>query len=188
MTENKSSVQKTQDINSPPYIKEIINKTYLKDRGSHREYVITTAVYIEDLLTKILKKGMVTPLNEANDELFGAQSALYNFGSKNHLAFRLGLISRDMHWVIDKIRSVRDRFAHSHEDMSLEDNEFKGGVVKDIYERISTQFKISTDIKKNSSGAVIYEDIVSGILLVLWSRYDGMNVLNESAQKEGLFK
>lgn len=79
---------------------------------SDRACVILSAAMIEEELESIIKKKLV-PCDKTTDNLFdNATSALSTFSSKIDMAYRLGVISKNLCRDIHVIRKIRNQFAH----------------------------------------------------------------------------
>ena len=168
------------DINNqtPEYIKEIARKTLLVEIESPRACIMIVAAYMEDLITRILKKSLVIPL-DVNDELFCEYGPVYNFGAKLNLAYRMGLISQDLLWALNKIRKLRDKCAHTHSEISFNDDTIKD-LVFEIHGRLTKIHKGDTSLEK-------FQSIAQGILITLWDKFTSIESTAFKAIKEPLF-
>lgn len=73
-----------------------------------------------DLALEHLLKAVMAPSQDPDDGLFTPDRSLGSFGSKISLASRLGLIESPVERALQAIRSVRNDFAHSAGDPSLQ--------------------------------------------------------------------
>lgn len=88
---------------------------------SDRGCVVLAIAWIEDDLTRVLKRFLLpsTKTHDASDELFGAQGYLGTFSAKIDLAYRLGLIQRQIHQSLHLCRRIRNDFAHLSDGLSF---------------------------------------------------------------------
>lgn len=95
--------------------KEITNQ-------SDRAIAIVCASIIDLQLKDILKEFMIKR-KEIDKDLFEGNSALSNFSSKIKMCYYLGLISLDEYKNLDRIRKIRNMFAHQLINISFENNQ-----------------------------------------------------------------
>lgn len=74
-----------------------------------------------DLALEHLLLAVMAPSSDPDDKLFTPDRSLGSFGAKISLAARLGLIKPNIEKALHAIRSVRNDFAHSAGDPSLEE-------------------------------------------------------------------
>lgn len=164
---------------TPEYLHEIVEKTLLKKVESPRAYIIIIVAYMEELVTKIVKAHLAVP-GGSDDNLFGSQAPLYNFGAKLRLAHRMGLISNEMYWLLDRLRKMRDKCAHSHTEISFSEPSMKDQIVE-MYNRLSDSYKANSAADK-------FQQTVSLVLLALWAEYAEYKPSNLRAPKETFFR
>ncbi len=73
-----------------------------------------------DLACERLLKGIMHSNPKGEDNLFDPDRALGTFSAKIALAYRLSLIDKDTEHALQMIRKVRNHFAHSFEDATLQ--------------------------------------------------------------------
>ncbi|EJS59061.1 hypothetical protein ICE_01616 [Bacillus cereus BAG1X1-2] len=95
--------------------KEIANQ-------SDRAIAIVCASIIDLQLKDILKEFMIKR-KEIDKDLFEGNSPLSNFSSKIKMCYYLGLISSDEYKNLDRIRKIRNMFAHQLINISFENNQ-----------------------------------------------------------------
>ena len=94
---------------------------------SDRAIVVLTAAKLDYLLLCVLQKHLV-PNTSKDDEFFEKQGPGSTFSSKIMLAYRLGLIDKDMTRSLNLVRKVRNDFAHEASGCSLEKGSHKDRV------------------------------------------------------------
>lgn len=85
---------------------------------SERSIVILGAARLDASLEALLK-AVLQPSPGGNDELFAPERPLGSLSAKIALAYRLGVIDRDLEHVLQMIRRIRNDFAHSFGEESL---------------------------------------------------------------------
>lgn len=181
MAENQASTKVPSAPKPPEYIEEIIQKTSLKRTESPQAYIIIVISYMDDLLTKMLKKNLVVPNDDRSDSLFDDSRPLYHFGPKIDLSYRMGMISPELLWTLHKLRKLRDRCAHSQVKMSFSD-----GHIRDVIDEMHARF--NDDNHKGDTIEDKFQDIVSSVLIILWSQYKNLKSDKSAKHKEGLFR
>jgi DNA-binding MltR family transcriptional regulator len=107
-------------------------------KESERGSAIVCAALLDESLREIIKAKLVA-LSKKKDELFdGGNSPLESASAKIDLAYRIGLISRDEKSSFHLIRKIRNKFAHSSEEIH-----FDSSIVKDL---ISELFKLNKEM------------------------------------------
>lgn len=79
---------------------------------SDRAIVLISAIYLENALTEVLKKYLMSNNLDKKDNLFDGNRPIYFFGPKIDLAQRAGLISVKLWSDLNYIRKMRDDVAH----------------------------------------------------------------------------
>lgn len=159
----------------PDFIFEILDKQTLAKSETPRANVIIAASYVEDLLTKLLKKFLVKPPN-VQDDLFGSSKPLYNFGAKIELAYRLGLISSDFAWVLHRVRKLRDDCAHSHEA-----KDFNTGKMRDLIDIAYS--KVKPEDKSSPATEDKLREVFTELTISLWAKINAIHELPSSARE-----
>jgi hypothetical protein len=98
-------------------------------RESDRSAVILGAARLDVGLERLLKKVMAHHPG-GQDDLFGPDRPLGSFSAKILLAYRLGLINRNVESLLQMIRKTRNEFAHSLETASLSDGPARSRAVE----------------------------------------------------------
>lgn len=140
MTTLKEALANGHHSQLPQYLQDALQKLGQFSKYDTRSYVIAASAFIDDLLRVALAANMISPTTK-EDQLFSARGALYNLGPKIELAKRLSIISEELAWALDQIRKLRDKCAHSHEDISIE--------TSDINDRVNEISKRIVLLEKN---------------------------------------
>jgi hypothetical protein len=106
--------------------------------ASDRAVAIVAGSFLEELLTEILNNFLVEVENQQDSmSIFSGNDILSSFSSKIKMSFRLGLISKDEHRVLNVIRQIRNNFAHELHDVS-----FSTQSISDRCKSIETPLKL----------------------------------------------
>lgn len=89
---------------------------------SDRALVITIASILDVQLEKVLKTFFIND-SKIDEKLFGSNSPLSTFSSKNSMCYYLGIISKYEYNTIEIIRKIRNKFAHEIETKNMSDNQ-----------------------------------------------------------------
>jgi hypothetical protein len=89
------------------------------DTESDRGCALFAAAYLDRALSDALYVSMVDA-KKIDSELFGNQAPLATFSNRIRLAFYLGKISAETRADLERIRSIRNDFAHHPEILSFE--------------------------------------------------------------------
>lgn len=100
-----------------------------------RSCVIVAAAYVDDTLTLLLESFLTEGSKTENSDIFENNGTLSTFSSKIKLSYRLGLISQYEYRQIEKVRKIRNLFAHQVLINSLDDNKVRGMVFEMTPER-----------------------------------------------------
>lgn len=87
------------------------------DGHSDRELVVIGVAVLEDALRELLQNALVIDAEAANRCLF--TRSLRSLDSRAELARALGLIPEGIKTDLDKVKKIRNEFAHSYWDLSL---------------------------------------------------------------------
>lgn len=117
------------------------------DRGAG----LLAAALIETILSDLLRKRLVASPDQ-NDKLFsGSNSPLGTFSAKIEMAYRLGVISKDLRDLIDGLRKIRNKFAHEvfadfdiRSIQDLTENLFR--IIPAHYERFTKDWETQIEI------------------------------------------
>ncbi|MFZ4215244.1 MltR family transcriptional regulator, partial [Pantoea endophytica] len=127
-----------------------------------RGLVLSLAAFSEDSLGKILARFMLN--NKASKELInGFNATLGTFSSRIKSCFSLGLIDEKQYKDLEILRKVRNRFSHSWESISLDDDVISAQIENLNFSRIDFNYpKNNYDrIKKSISSLLIELKIVT---------------------------
>lgn len=92
------------------------------DRGA-----VILASSLFDIALKAKIKAFLVSIENVNDDIFDdANSPLGTFSSKINMAYRLGIISKELKSDLNTIREIRNSFAHNIDECSFEDKEVIG--------------------------------------------------------------
>ena len=80
---------------------------------THSGLVIAVAAILDSQLERCLKQAMQPLSKKMYAELFDPMRALGSFASKITMAYALGIIARDVYVQLEKVRKLRNAFAHS---------------------------------------------------------------------------
>ncbi len=144
-------------------------------------YVILAVAYIEQALRTLLAKFFID--SSTSDGLLDFKGAIGSFKAKTDLAYSLGLIPKLLFQNLCVIGEVRNKFAHSHVDVSFDSEEMiqlldgkgkPGLVIPQQYNFWDTDktYRHWFNHKKSvftSKGRKKFEAGVSFSLNVLWS-------------------
>jgi DNA-binding MltR family transcriptional regulator len=177
VAESKASIKPVSE--PPEFLNEIVQKTLLKRTESTQAYIIIIVSYTEELLTKVLKNSLIN-LNEDKDNLMDPNGPIFHLGPKVDLAYRLRVVSIEMSWTLHKLRKLRDKCAHSHTQVKLSDQSIKDSIDEMRRRLNDTHTDVTTEDK--------LQDIVTGVLIILWNYLNKMKSENSSYPKEPMFR
>lgn len=82
-----------------------------------RPIIIVGASRIDDLLYRILSKHLLPKSSKKSqlDELLEGDSPIGTFSSRIKVVYRLGIIDKELFKILERIRAVRNKSAHSIE-------------------------------------------------------------------------
>ena len=113
-------------------------------REGERSAVVVGAARLDVALERFLKRVMHHHPG-GSDNLFDPDRPLGTFSAKIALAYRLGLLDRDLEHAIQLVRKIRNEFAHSVTSASLSESSHSSRVrelrnyakgATDLYERM----------------------------------------------------
>jgi DNA-binding MltR family transcriptional regulator len=130
------------DSTSDP--KNIAAILFIMVRESERGCALAGASFLEEELASLLK-GYFVNNKKYVDEIFSPSGPLDSFSSRINMSYCLGLISNVARKDLNLIRKIRNRFAHSAENVSFEDTDIKAHCDKlyhDVYkEKLTPRWK-----------------------------------------------
>lgn len=87
---------------------------------SHAAYVMVATAMLDHELERSIKKKL-RPLNaKMSKRLFRGYGPLSTFSSRVDMAFALGITTPEIHRELNKIRAIRNLFAHSTDLLRLD--------------------------------------------------------------------
>jgi len=86
---------------------------------THSGIVIATAAILDVQLERALKRGMQPLSKGLYERLFDSFRPLSTFSSKIIMAYALGIVSVEIFEELEKIRRIRNAFAHSSEILNF---------------------------------------------------------------------
>jgi DNA-binding MltR family transcriptional regulator len=145
-------------------------------KHSERGAALSAVAAIDRVLKDLLLAGLVDD-RWSEKMLFGATSPLGSVGAKAHLAFLLGLISKELRNDLLTLTNIRNRFAHFEEAETFEDeviaeelDKLRSFKVENTIDQLST---LTTDpdllrqYKEQLTGGFAFEYNVNAIMRVL---------------------
>lgn len=95
---------------------ELLTKEF--EESSDRSVAIVSAAFLDEVLKRLLINFFLD--NDDHDKrIFTGNGFLSTFSAKINLSYRLGLISKHEYELINKIRDIRNTFAHQLSDISF---------------------------------------------------------------------
>lgn len=91
---------------------------------SDRGCALYSAAYLDDALADMLMAGMVQTAT-LKDDLFGRRAALAAFSSRIKAAYYLGKITVDQMKDLDRVRDIRNDFAHRATSLDFNDQSIR---------------------------------------------------------------
>jgi len=101
------------DIDIPTQIRNLFEGIRHQERMTHSSVVIAIAAILDNQLEHALKHAMRSLSNNMYERLFDPFRPLGDFAGKIVMAYALGIISTDDFDELEKVRNIRNRFAHS---------------------------------------------------------------------------
>lgn len=105
---------------------------------SHRGAIVLAASWLDDQLTQLLKGFLCPPADNARDELLRVSGALGSFSVKIELAYRLGLLRKDVYRSLHIVRRLRNDFAHLTAKLDLDS--------PSVRDRVTTLFQLNEPV------------------------------------------
>lgn len=101
--------------------------------GTERGLVLVWASMLDEMLCRLLEHFLVADKVTTEVLRGGPSNPLTSFSSRTKVAFSLGLIAKDEMQAIEKVRAIRNEFAHKL-GVSLEEQSFRSKC-EDLYRR-----------------------------------------------------
>jgi DNA-binding MltR family transcriptional regulator len=111
------------DLDIATVIKNLFESIRHQARRTHSGIVLTTVAVLDNQLELALKKTMRPLSKKLYEQLFGPFRPLSTFSSKIVMARALGIITTDIYTELEKIRRIRNEFAHSSKLLNFESDE-----------------------------------------------------------------
>jgi DNA-binding MltR family transcriptional regulator len=96
------------------------------ERQEDRGAAILAGAYLEDRLTLAIKERLVSDF-KAQDTFFGGMGPLATFHAKIELSYLMGILDVRTRALLQKIRKIRNLFAHHTEPIN-----FESGQIRDL--------------------------------------------------------
>lgn len=127
-----------------------------------RGLVLSLAAFSEEILGKMLETFMLD--NKISKELIdGFNAPLGTFSSRIKACFSLGMINGSQYKDLEILRKVRNKFSHSWEMISLEDDDISKQIINLNFSRIDFEYPINNydRIKKSISSLLIEMKVIT---------------------------
>jgi len=152
----------------------LLNKSL--DDLDERGLVLSLAAFAEDALGQLLKAFLLP--NEATDQLLeGFNAPLGTFSSRIKAAYALGLIEKDQLDDLERLRKMRNEFAHSWRPIDFENPRISAHIKALNYSSIDDKFPETHREKVQSS--------LSAVLVELRSSTNQIQVKGERVKLRG---
>ncbi len=89
--------------------------------ASDRAVAIFASAILDNELAKALEGKFVSLSDQRRDKLFEGYGALSTFSAKIDVGFALGLFGSETRGNLDRLRKIRNKFAHSGEPLKFSD-------------------------------------------------------------------
>jgi DNA-binding MltR family transcriptional regulator len=136
------------------------------DKESDRGCALVAAGYLEDQLKKVLQARMVKHTGPA-EEIFEGHEALATFSAKIKVAYLLGIVSHEVYSDLNRIRDIRNAFAHNLEIDSFAHASVveKCALLENVQEEWLPSDKHSPARKNFTRCAMAFESILESCLV-----------------------
>jgi DNA-binding MltR family transcriptional regulator len=104
-------------------ITNLLTDIQRQSQMTHAGVVIASTAILDNLLEHALKRAMIPLSTEFYGRLFGSFRPLQSFSSKIVMARALGIITKEVYEELEKIRQLRNAFAHSPDLLHFESKE-----------------------------------------------------------------
>lgn len=128
----------------------------LDDRG----LILSLAAFAEEALGELLKAFM-TPSEATTQLIEGFNAPLGTFSSRIKAAYAIGLITKDQFLDLERLRKIRNEFAHSWKPVDLSKQKVATLIDSMAYSRIDNQFPDTPSEKIRSSISCLLLEIRS---------------------------
>ena len=131
MTAKKKSSKTPPPLDADLSLEFMMQFKPVDDRGA----VILAGAILEVFLGALLAKAF-KPSETERDVLLDERGVLSNLYAKSHVAYRLGLIDKEMFNAIELVRGIRNIYAHKLEYSKLNDEPFASQILN-VYKTFS---------------------------------------------------
>ena len=100
--------------------KSLFDSIRHQSRMTHSGVVIASAAILDNQLERVLKKAMRPLSKKMHKRLFESFGPLSDLASKILMAYALRIISVEIYDELEKIRQIRNEFAHSSEILNFD--------------------------------------------------------------------
>ena len=121
-----------------------------------RGLVLSLAAFAEEALGDLIKAFLI-PGDPAKQLLEGFNAPLGTFSARIKMAYSLGLVTRRQHEDLDRLRRIRNEFAHSWEPMSFNDQKVASHISALHFSSLDDDFPASPIEKVRNPGTLLLE-------------------------------
>jgi DNA-binding MltR family transcriptional regulator len=111
------------DIDISTAVKNVFEGIRHQSRMTHSGVVLASAAILDSQLERALKKAMKPLPKKLYERLFESFGPLSTFSSKIIMARALGIVTIEIYGELEKIRQIRNAFAHSSTILNFESEE-----------------------------------------------------------------
>jgi DNA-binding MltR family transcriptional regulator len=101
------------------------------ESGSSRTAVILAAAWIDDLLRAAIVFNFISMSRSDEEYIFTGNGPLATLSSRIRIARAMGIISQKLRSDLDKLRKLRNDYAHSVRDLNLGDED-QGRIIRGL--------------------------------------------------------
>jgi DNA-binding MltR family transcriptional regulator len=122
-----------------------------------RGLVLALAAFAEEALGDLIEAFLI-PGDPAKQLLDGFNAPLGTFSARIKMAYSLGLITKRQHADLDRLRRIRNEFAHNWEPMSFNDQKVASHITALHFSNLDDEFPASPIEKvRTSLGSLLVE-------------------------------
>lgn len=156
------------DFDVSTAVKNLMEGIRHQSRMTHSGVVLAASAILDSQLERALKKGMKPLTNKLYKRLFESFGPLSDFANKIVMARALGIVTTEIYDELEKIRSIRNRFAHSSKILTFESEE--------VTPKLSALKKPSTPTTNSSEVFVacvrVVDDFLEAYLMRMGEQYE----------------
>jgi hypothetical protein len=130
-----------------------------------RGLILTLAAFAEDTLGDLLKAFLIT--GDATGQLLsGFNAPLGTLSARIKMAYALGLITKNQYDDLERLRKIRNEFAHNWEPVSFSDDKISSYIAALNFSSLVKEFPQSHLVKVRDNIAVLLMElrVVSGLI------------------------